>query len=70
MAHTPPETGEFLDIAQVSVLLGTSPSALYTQRHRLEAPGVLAVRVGRKLLWRRADIDQWWEESRLAQVGA
>ena len=55
---------EHLDIAEVSILLKTSPSALYTQRHRGEPPGSLAVRVGKKLLWRRSDLDSWWEAQR------
>lgn len=57
--------GEYLDIAEVSVLFKTSPSALYTQRHRGEEPGSLAVRVGKKLLWMRADLDAWWESQKV-----
>lgn len=58
---------EYLDIHGVSELYGTTPSALYTQNHRGEAPGCLAVKVGRKLVWRRSDLEAWWEARR--QVG-
>lgn len=66
MPQPSPGTGEFLDIAQVAVLLGTSPSALYAQRHRGEAPGALAVKVGRKLTWRRSDLDAWFDSQKVA----
>ena len=55
---------EYLGIAEVSILYQTSPSALYSQRHRGEAPGALCVKVGKKLMWRKADLEKWWESQR------
>jgi hypothetical protein len=34
-------------------------SALHTQRHRGQLPGAFGVFVGRRLLFRRADLDEW-----------
>lgn len=64
---TPPE---FLAVQEVAALFHCSTSALYTQRHRGEAPGALAVKVGRKLLFRRSDLDAWWNQSRTGGSGA
>lgn len=54
----------FLDILQVAQRYATSPSALYTQRHRGEAPGALAIKVGRRLLWSIEDLKAWEEEKK------
>jgi predicted DNA-binding transcriptional regulator AlpA len=58
----------YLDVVQVSYLYQTSPSALYSQRHRGEMPGALGVRVGRKILWRRSDLDQWFDARKAEQT--
>lgn len=55
------EGREFLEVTEVAEMFHVTTSALYTQRHRSEAPGSLAVKVGRKLLWRRSDLDAWWQ---------
>lgn len=48
-----------LTIEEVADLLRTTPTALYSSRHRREAPGALAVRVGKRLLWRPSDLEAW-----------
>lgn len=61
--RTDPEPGaDFLTVEQVGAMFHLSPASLYTMRRRGEAPGSLAVKVGRRLLWRRSDLDQWWDE--------
>lgn len=52
----------FLTVEEVADLLRTTPSALYSSRHRSEAPGALAVQVGRRLLWRPSDLEMWLDE--------
>jgi predicted DNA-binding transcriptional regulator AlpA len=54
---------DYLDVSDVANLIpGMSRSALYTQKHRGQAPGALAIRVGKRLVWRRADIERWFSE--------
>ena len=57
---------ELLTVQETAEYLRLSPSALYAQRHRGDAPGALSVRVGRKILWRRDDIDRWFDEQQSA----
>lgn len=52
--------GEFLTVDQTAKLLHCTPKALYSQRHRGDTPGSLGIRVGKRLLWRREDIDRWF----------
>ena len=55
-----------LTLREAADYLRLTPAALYTQRHRGEKPGVLGIRVGRKILYRPSDIDRFLEE-RLAE---
>ena len=55
---------EYLTVEEVADLFRVSVSALYTQRYRSEPPGVLGRKVGRRLLWRRADLDAWFDRTR------
>lgn len=58
---------EYLGIEDTASLFPhLTVSALYSQRHRGEAPGALAVKVGKRLVWRRSDLDAWWETQRRA----
>lgn len=59
-----------LTVHEASEYLRTSPGAIYTQRHRGENPGALAIKVGKKLLFRPADIEQYLDEQRAAQLEA
>lgn len=52
-----------LTVEEVAEVLRTTPSALYSSRHRGEAPGALAVRVGRRLLWRPTDLEAWLDRA-------
>ena len=51
----------YLNSQAVADRYHTSPAALYTQRHRGDAPGSLAVKVGRRLLWREQDLEEWFD---------
>lgn len=51
---------EFLTVEEAAAYLRTTKVALYSQRHRGEKPGALGVRVGKRLLWNRADIIDWF----------
>jgi predicted DNA-binding transcriptional regulator AlpA len=52
-----------LTVEEVAELLRTTRSALYSSRHRKEAPGFLGIKVGRRLLWRPSDLEHWLDES-------
>ncbi len=54
----------YLTAEEVAAMYRLTVSALYTQRHRREAPGSLAVKVGRKLLWRQSELDAWFDRTR------
>lgn len=60
-APTETRPGEFLSVAELAALLHRTPSSIYTERHRGEGVGALGIRVGRRLLWRRSDLDRWWD---------
>lgn len=70
MGRMPEQTmqREFLGVQELADLFNLTPAAVYTQRHRGEAPGALGVKVGRRLVWRRSDLDTWWDEQREAQA--
>ena len=53
--------GDFLTIEEVAALFGRSRESLYTERHRGSGLGALGVPVGKRLYWRRADIDAWFD---------
>ena len=52
----------YLDSQAVADRYHTSPGALYAQRYRGNAPGSLACKVGRRLLWRERDLEEWFDE--------
>lgn len=51
-----------LTLQETAEYLRLTPGALYTQRYRGEKPGVLGIRVGRKILFRGSDIDRFLDE--------
>lgn len=51
-----------LTLKETADYLRLTPAALYTQRHRGDKPGVLGIRVGRKILFRPADINSYLDE--------
>lgn len=57
---------EYLTVQEAAALFRSKPGALYTQRHRGQAPGALAVQVGGKLLYRRSDLVSWFESQTTA----
>lgn len=61
-------TDEFLGVGEVADLLGQSPSAIYAARHRGQVPAALGVLVGRRIVWRRSDIDRWFDSNVEAQL--
>lgn len=60
---------EYLDIDQLVVLVGRTPSAVYSERYRGQGLGSLGVRVGRRLVWRRSDIEAWFDEQLRREPG-
>ncbi|MGF1617715.1 MAG: helix-turn-helix domain-containing protein [Acidimicrobiia bacterium] len=56
-----------LTLEETAEYLRLTPGALYTQRYRREKPGVLGIRVGRRVLFRPSDIDRFLDE-RLSEV--
>lgn len=57
------QLGEFLSIGELSALIGQSTSAIYTARHRGEMPAALGIKIGRRLVWRRSDVDRWFSDA-------
>jgi hypothetical protein len=55
-----------LTLQETAEFLRLTPGALYTQRYRGEEPGMLGIRVGRKVLFRASDIDRFLDELREA----
>lgn len=51
-----------LTLKETAAYLRVTPSALYMQRYRGEKPGVLGLRIGRRVLYRAADIDRYLDE--------
>ena len=49
---------DLLTVEQLAELLRTTPSAIHSQRHRGQAPGRLGVKLGRRVFWRRIDLDE------------
>jgi hypothetical protein len=56
-------TGEqLLTLEETAAYLRLTPGALYTQRYRREKPGMLGIRVGRRVLFRPSDIDRFLDQ--------
>lgn len=66
--HDPSERARILQplltVKEVADYLRVTPSALYVQRHRGEEPGALGIRVGKRILYRPADLDRFLNERR------
>ncbi|MPZ52884.1 MAG: helix-turn-helix domain-containing protein [Acidimicrobiia bacterium] len=51
-----------LTVSEVAELTRRTPSSIYSERYRCEGLGALGVRIGRKILFRRGDIDAYIAE--------
>ena len=60
------EMTRLLTSEEVAERYRVTPSALWTQRHRGEAPGSLGMRLGRRLLWDPEDL-RAYEQQRKEQ---
>ena len=58
-----------LTLQEAADYLRLTPSALYSQRYKGENPGALGIRVGKKVLYRPADINRFLEDQ-LARADA
>lgn len=54
------DRSQLLDVEEMAATFNTTAASLYVQRNRGTAPGSLAVRVGKRLYWHRADLEAWW----------
>ena len=66
MSQDPP----YLTIEDVASLFGRNVAALYAERHRREGVGSLGVAVGKRIYWRRSDIEDWFTAQADAQAKA
>jgi excisionase family DNA binding protein len=57
-SHTS-KAADLLTTEELAVMLRTSSTAILTMRHRGELPAALGFRRGRRVLYRRSDIDKW-----------
>jgi predicted DNA-binding transcriptional regulator AlpA len=51
------EVESMMDTSELAALLNTSEDQIYNRRHRGQLPP--AIQVGRKLYWKRVDIQRW-----------
>lgn len=51
---------EFIGVRDLTEMFGLSEAAIYGLRHSRQLPN--AARVGRRLMWRRSDIELWFDE--------
>lgn len=58
-----------LTLEETAEYLRITPGALYMQLYRREKPGMLGIRVGRRVLFRPSDIHRFLEE-RLSEADA
>lgn len=58
---------ELFTLPEAAEYLRLTPSALYTQRHRSELPGALGVKVGRKIVYRKTDLEKYLDDQLAAQ---
>jgi len=56
-----------LTVEELAELLRVSPSAIHTQRLRGELPGVFGVKLGRRLFFRRSDLDAYFDTEELGK---
>lgn len=49
----------FLTVEEVAERYRTTPSAIRNQRWRHQAPGVLGIEVGRRVLWSETVLEEW-----------
>ena len=53
---------DLLTVEELARLLRVSSSAIHSQRYRGEKPGVLGFALGRRIFYRRSDLDAFIEE--------
>ena len=53
---------DLLTVEELARLLRVSPSAIHSQRHRGEKPGALGFALGRRIFYRRSDLDNFIDE--------
>lgn len=58
---------ELLTVPETADYLRLTRAALYGQRHRGEMPGRLGIKVGKKIVYRRSDIEQFIDDQIAAQ---
>jgi excisionase family DNA binding protein len=56
------EAPELLTTEELAAMLRTSASGILTMRHRGELPAALGFRRGRRVLYRRSDVEKWVED--------
>lgn len=61
------QTSSLLTVPEAAEYLRLTPGALYTQRHRGEKPGILGVHVGKKIVYRLADLEKYFDDQLAAQ---
>ena len=53
---------DLLTVEELARLLRVSPSAIHSQRYRGEKPGALGFALGRRIFYRRSDLDDFIEQ--------
>ena len=53
---------DLLTVEELARMLRVSPSAIHSQRYRGEKPGALGFALGRRIFYRRADLDAFIDQ--------
>ena len=60
-------TDDLLRVEEVAAMFGVKPSAIYAGRSRGQKPGALAIKINKRLWWRRSDLIAWLDSEATRQ---
>jgi predicted DNA-binding transcriptional regulator AlpA len=59
---------EFLTVEELAGMVRTTPNAVHQWRHRGFGPR--GTRIGKRILYRRSDVEQWIAEQTVAELNS
>lgn len=62
----PLTSDRLMTVPEVAAYLRLSPASVYTSRYRGQFPGALGIQVGRKIVFRRHDLDAYLDDQAVA----
>ena len=61
---------DLLTVEQLAQMLHVQPSAIHSQRYRGEMPGSLGVKLGKRVFYRRSDLDAFIDQQIAREASA